>query len=265
MVNYFKNFPTTTYNDYIVTDVTRRVKIIETLRQDPYAFLPYTVKDGDRPEDIAYYYYGDMGKVWMVYLANNIIDPYTQWPMSNDNLARTLVAKYSRTDQTFTKSAVSLDTNIINIPGHGFKTTDPVYYIGTYITGLTNGSSYYVIFVDADNIKLASSVSNALNGTEVNITAVATGTNTLSFNVDKYIYDTQITSNIVHYRNTIDPSIYITPETYTLDTTLITPQWTPVRVFDYEHDLNESKRSIWLINNQYANRVQTDLYKVINV
>lgn len=264
MVNYFKNFPTTTYNDYTVTDITRRVKIIETLRQDPYAFLPYTVKDGDRPEDIAYYYYGDMGKVWMVYLANNIIDPYTQWPMSNDNLAKTLTAKYSRVDVTFSKSDVTIGSNKIYIVNHGFKTTDPLFYSGTTVTGLTNGSSYYVIFVDADHIKLASSATNAINGNSVNITSVSTGTCTLSFNVEKYIYDTQITSNIVYYRNVNDSSLMITADTYRLDNTIIGSEWTAIRVFDYEHELNESKRSIWLINTQYANRLQTDLYKVIN-
>ena len=45
-------------------------------------------------------------------------------------------------------------------------------------TGLTEGTTYYVIVADANNIKLATSAANAIAGTAINITvdAVADGT-----------------------------------------------------------------------------------------
>lgn len=42
-------------------------------------------------------------------------------------------------------------------------------------TGLTTGTAYYVIKIDADNIKLATTAANAAAGTAINITADGTG------------------------------------------------------------------------------------------
>lgn len=189
MSRYFTFFPKTTYRDEAVVDITRRVQIIEDIRSNPYGLLPYTVKDDERPEDIANYYYGDQNKVWMVYLANNIIDPYTQWPMSNENLDKTIIKKY------------------------------------------------------------------------------ATQANTTGYNVIIWSQNTGITNNIVYYVNNSDPAIKISYDSYVRGLqygTYIGADWTAVRVYDYEFELNEDRRSIFLINAVYANQFETDLKKVLN-
>lgn len=109
MSKYFRFFPTITYNGKTVTDITRRVKISDELGADPYLFMPYTVVDDMRPEDVAYYYYGSADKVWMIYLANNIIDPYTQWPLSNKDLTALIEQKYQRPTLMFDS------TNILSL------------------------------------------------------------------------------------------------------------------------------------------------------
>ena len=48
-----------------------------------------------RPEDIAYYYYGSTDYTWLIYLANNIVDPYHQWPLSQENFNKYLIEKYA--------------------------------------------------------------------------------------------------------------------------------------------------------------------------
>lgn len=188
MSKYFEYFPKVTYRDMSVTDITRRVKIKDALLADPYAFLPYTIKDGERAEDIAYYYYGDQSKVWLVYLANNIIDPYTQWPMSNDNMAKTIAKKYKTQSGQLTDDAV-------------------VFW------------------------SMATNTSN----------------------------------NIVHYANNDDPTILVSKDTYTYNPAFISAQWTAVRVYDYEMQLNEDRRNIYLVNVAYANQVEADLEAVLNV
>lgn len=93
--NYFDQFPVIKYNNVSVKDLSRRVRFIELARSNPYVFLPYTVKDNEKPEDIAYYYYGSTDYTWLVYLANNIIDPYSDWPLTNDNFNNFLINKYA--------------------------------------------------------------------------------------------------------------------------------------------------------------------------
>lgn len=94
MSTYFSHFPTIKYNNTSVRDITRRTKFIETLLSNPYLFLPYTVKEGEKPEDIAFNYYGTVDATWLVLLANNMIDPYTDWPMSYDQFVEYLIEKY---------------------------------------------------------------------------------------------------------------------------------------------------------------------------
>lgn len=72
-------------------------------------------------------------------------------------------------------------TDTITSTAHGFLTGSRVYLHangGTLPTGLSAGT-YYVIKVDADNLKLASTQALALAGTAVDITADGTGTNAL--------------------------------------------------------------------------------------
>lgn len=85
-------------------------------------------------------------------------------------------SKLSFSNPTMTggsNSGYSLSTDIITITNHGFTTALPVLYsTGTKaIGGLTNLTTYYVIVVDANNIELATSSSNALAGTFINITS----------------------------------------------------------------------------------------------
>lgn len=68
---------------------------------------------------------------------------------------------------------VSSANDTIDFPGHNFKTGDRVLYdvsTSTENLGLTDGTDYYVIIVDKDTIKLATSPANANAGTAVNLT-----------------------------------------------------------------------------------------------
>ena len=95
---YFDKFPIVNYDGVQIRDITRRNTILKSVKDNPIAYLPYTVAEGERAEDIADFYYGDPQYVWLVYLANNIIDPYHQWPKSTETFNNYLIDKY--TDQS---------------------------------------------------------------------------------------------------------------------------------------------------------------------
>jgi hypothetical protein len=94
MVKYFENFPTIEYEGQRVRDITRRNSFTKLVSTNPLLFLPYTVREGERPEDIANFYYGSTDYTWLVYISNNIIDPYHQWPMAEADFNNYLVEKY---------------------------------------------------------------------------------------------------------------------------------------------------------------------------
>ena len=81
-----------------------------------------------------------------------------------------------RTKSFNTETSVSSDNETITIDSHGYFTGDAVQYSnesGTNLSGLTSGTTYYVIKVDGNTIKLATSSSNASAGTAINITAAS--------------------------------------------------------------------------------------------
>ena len=85
--------------------------------------------------------------------------------------------------QTLTVTALSLATDTITIPAHGFLQGELVQYDSqgqTAIAGLTTATPYYIIFVNGDNIKLATTPENAIAGTAINLTAAGVGTHKIT-------------------------------------------------------------------------------------
>lgn len=91
---YFENFPVVKYDGQEVRDITRRSVFVKNVSTNPLAFLPYTVAEGERAEDIANWYYGSTDYTWLVYMSNNIVDPYHEWPKSINEFNDYLIDKY---------------------------------------------------------------------------------------------------------------------------------------------------------------------------
>lgn len=83
--------------------------------------------------------------------------------------------------KSFEYTAVNATSNEITISSHGFLTGLRVTFSGTstYPNPLDVGD-YYIIRVDANTIKLATTFANALSGTAIDITTQGLGTDTLT-------------------------------------------------------------------------------------
>ena len=92
--NYFQKFPLISYNYNNARNILVRTKLLETIRKNQIALLPYTIEEGDRADTIANFYYGSPFYAWAIYLVNDITDPQTQWPKSENNLNAYIEAKY---------------------------------------------------------------------------------------------------------------------------------------------------------------------------
>lgn len=100
MALYFRPFPTTEYRvpgtnrSVFATDITRRFSVSNFLNSNKVSFDEYYLQDGDRPDTVAYEYYGDVTLDWLVLLANEIHDPYFEWFMSDEKFESYIVSKY---------------------------------------------------------------------------------------------------------------------------------------------------------------------------
>ena len=92
---YFSEFPTTTFGGQVVLDITRKAQLKRLVKSSALAYMNYTVQDGERPEDVAFYYYDDPAFAWLVLLSNDIVDPYTEWPKTDRDLNEMIKVKYA--------------------------------------------------------------------------------------------------------------------------------------------------------------------------
>ena len=89
------------------------------------------------------------------------------------------IASYTLTFNGSSASVVSVANDTLTFNNHRFVNIQRVTYTkggGTVITGLTDNTAYYVIKVDQNTIKLATSSSNAIAGTAINLTGLGAGT-----------------------------------------------------------------------------------------
>jgi hypothetical protein len=198
-MQYFNSLPKIIHTDpygikSIRTNIMARVNIIPEELKNPLIYYKYDVQDGDTPEIVAHKYYNDMYRYWIVLFANQMFDPYWDWPMSDRQFNDYLFDKYTNVDiygtvHHYEKVITSYDTN-----------------------------------------------------------TQTTTTNTVQIPQTAYISSTPSTN------------------TYTLPTGDVTVniQYNQVSIHDYESRLNESKRSINILNNQYVNTFEQQFIKLMS-
>ena len=82
-------------NNYkLLPDILRRVKLRSTIKSGGMLFDRYDVKEGEKPEDVAYKWFGDAELHWVILMTNNVTDRYYQWPMNQVQFAEFLTDKY---------------------------------------------------------------------------------------------------------------------------------------------------------------------------
>ena len=103
-MSYFSKFPLTTYdikgNDIrkLLPDILRRVKLRSLIKSGGMLFDKYDVKEGEKPEDIAFKWFGDPELHWVILMTNNVTDRYYDWPLNQIQFAEYLDDKYSNPD-----------------------------------------------------------------------------------------------------------------------------------------------------------------------
>ena len=99
-MSYFSQFPLMAYDmaadgKYkLLPNILRRVKLRAGVRSGSFLFDNYDVKDGERPEDIAFKWFGDPEYHWVILMTNNITDRYYQWPLTQPQFQEHLKDKY---------------------------------------------------------------------------------------------------------------------------------------------------------------------------
>ena len=99
-MSYFSKFPLFAYdiknnNNYkLLPDILRRVKLRALVKSGGMLFDKYDVKEGEKPEDVAFKWFGDPELHWVILMTNNVTDRYYGWPMNFVQFQEYLTDKY---------------------------------------------------------------------------------------------------------------------------------------------------------------------------
>ena len=92
--------------------------ILKKYMRDSRNIVHYVLQSGDTPENLAYRYYGDPKLSWIILLANDIKDVYSEWPQHDTEVLDTILAQY-RPDKMPHKKLKRID-QLPQLPQDGF-------------------------------------------------------------------------------------------------------------------------------------------------
>ncbi len=123
---YFEQFPYVNYqfpdNVFrLIKNLSIKPAIIESVKQERANFITHTVRDGDTVELLASEYYGDVNLHWAIMLANDMVSPYLDMPLTSFALDEKLYQKY--------KMQTDSDGNSVELTRQ--ETFDFIDFVGT--------------------------------------------------------------------------------------------------------------------------------------
>lgn len=91
---YFDRFPLVEYNGVLAKNLLTKVDFTNQTKKDIYSNFDYTLSDLTRPDLLSSVNYGSSYYDWLIYLTNEVIDPYHDYYKTDEDLNAFIVGKY---------------------------------------------------------------------------------------------------------------------------------------------------------------------------
>jgi hypothetical protein len=280
MSGFFSYFPSLFYSNTAVTNIIAKVRFDQSVTKNLAVFYPYTVEEGERPDQIAQSYYDDASYDWIVYLSNNITDPYHEWPLTQAAFDDYMKEKYG----SIANAQAQIAYFAIN-----YENDDSVISTAAYdaLSGIQK--QYWVPIIGYGNTVLNYERKILDHVVETNKIVSLTGTfdtfkendilkqsndviGTVSFAnstniVIKHVFGAWQPSQTIF----VGSSNSVANATVTsVDTVYeaLSPEelayWMPAYRYDVEYTTNEQKKHIRLLSNIYTNKIEADMKDVLS-
>lgn len=276
---FFDKFPLIQHNNYIAKNIVAKINILSSVKENAVIFFPYTIEEGDRADSIAAAYYDDPELYWLIYLANNIVDPYHDWPKDQLTLDSFIVEKYNsiaNAQETILRYTVNWygDDRDLSPAGYEALSSELKKYWAPTITPQNKVISYRRKAVDWELstnsiVELTvSSNSNFAVGERVYIGSNE-GTICNKHSTDKlvvqHITGTFPSSGTLLSKTTSQStSISGASILYTGISTSEQAYWSPLYAYEYELKENERKRNIRIIDRVYVDQIIKEMTELLS-
>lgn len=277
-MNYFDKLPTITYNNQLSKNLLARARLSDSIRATRTAFYPYTIDTNDRIDHLSNLYYENPGYTWLIWLTNNMVDPYFDVPLAEDDLVSHIITKYG--SYSLAARKIKLYRN------NWYDNVDQTLTVAQY-NSLGDGTQKYFDPVLDNVLNVAKYVrkrdddmmiTNKVQSVTISsVTGTFTVGEEVQTNASNYAFVTYVgTSSITvqHVTGTLSGTItgQESGATATVGTVTTIAQpiqatdaafWSPVTFLEYEQELNEAKKAIKLLDIRYASQAEADLRRIM--
>lgn len=112
-----------TVDVFVATDFLRRVKVDDINILNTLSYDEYDIQDGDTPEIVADKIYNSPDYHWVILIANEIIDPRFDWPLSTDALRSYITDKYGQGNEYAVHHYENTSGDTVHVSYSGLKTS----------------------------------------------------------------------------------------------------------------------------------------------
>lgn len=273
---YFGNFPQIYYNNKLAVDITKRVRFSDTTRRIPTAFYNYEVKAGHRADVVSNAYYEDPMYTWLIYYANEIIDPYYQWYLSEDDFERFIAEKYGSFEYAQQKvqfMRLNWATDDQEISPHFYdnnlgtnlqKYFSPVFGQGTKVISykrkyedITCNTNKIVSFtvVSGSETELVGGQLCTISAAGIPVGSAEVVRANSTVVVCQHVFGNTSNSNTIEPRFNASNAVVTIIDSDILQLNIPDDEivyWDAVKAYDWEQEKNEERKIIKLLDGNYA-------------
>jgi len=281
MQRYFEKFPIITYNGYSVRNIMSRVKPLDKVVNEPNVYYNYQLENSPRADNIAYDVYQDPYTSWLIYLVNNVIDPYYDWNLGQYEFQQFILKKYgdyanaqgrvAYWNNNWYNNPQTITIDAYNLLEEGKKYFEPVYggkeileYKRKEVDWVVNTNQIWEYTVDADiNLKLDDKV------TISNSSSVAVSNGQVLFSNSSVIRIHQVFGESNTQTGTITAGGTTANVTAaTLIAKNISDEeriyWSEVTYYDVEDIKNSKRQTIRLLAPEFSITASLELKRALN-
>ena len=276
MAGYFNFFPSTNYANNIVTNVIAKIKFDQSVQENLAIFYPYTIQQGERADQIAARVYDDSTLDWIIYLSNNITDPYYDWPLSQEQFNQYILAKYGTIPKAeeiaFYRNNYADDDTMLSPSAYNLLSTSikkyysPVIGFNDQIVSYQRKQLDHVVETNIVQSLTLSSVTGFQVGEKI---IQNSNSGYINYKGSTYILISKVTGSITTGNitgSTSGTTATVTGSSilnYTIPVSEI-PFYSPVTFLTYEEEINESKYNIRILDRSYIGKVQKDIRELLS-
>lgn len=290
-MNYFNKFPLINYNGHMAVNLLTRAQLSPQTRSQRTIYYPYTIKDYDRVDNLSENYYDSPDYSWLIWMTNDIVDPYYDYPLSDDDFDAYVTDKYGSIADAYRKikyyrtkwaneEAITPISTYNGLDPAFKKYYDPVVNTEYNIMGYKRKRNDVTVNTNkVIQIEITGPISGEfIKGEEIykqgDTTTYAECVHPVDYPVPE---DRSPVVGLKHIVGTFEVDDQIVGKTsgatayianlFVITETLASTEaayWEPVSCYDYENELNQKKKQIKLLDVRYRNQVESELQRVMD-